>query len=212
MDFGRSKGMTLIELIVVMVITTFVIIIVCSLLLTSVNLNSDQAVRISSQLELIYFRHILEKDFHSATKDNASIDTTNTTNDTLRFASYFSNYSVQGLYTQIEYKPSNGGLIRTTWPAKYVGGVLTPANPWGSGGTIQTVLPDLDKVYFQWMNHPFYFFYYIPSTACINVLAVQCKTLSNGNKYWSETSKDFSFNVVSYNRLRRKWCFWDVNL
>jgi len=200
MDFGRSKGMTLIELIVVMVITTFVIIIVCSLLLTSVNLNSDQAVRISSQLELIYFRHILEKDFHSATKDNASIDTTNTTNDTLRFASYFSNYSVQGLYTQIEYKPSNGGLIRTTWPAKYVGGVLTPANPWGSGGTAQTVLPDLDKVCFQWGWNPWYA---IASTSCINVQAVQCKTLSNGNKYWSETSNDYGINIMSYNRLQR---------
>jgi prepilin-type N-terminal cleavage/methylation domain-containing protein len=208
MDFSRSKGMTLMELIVVLAITGFIITTVSSLLLTSVSLNGDQAVRTSSQSEIRYFKKILGNDFHSATKDNASIETTNTTNDTFRFTSFFSNYSVHGLYTQIEYKPSNGNLIRTTWPAKYVGGVLTPANPWGSGGTIQTVLPDLDKVYFQWMNHPFYFFYYIPSTACINVLAVQCKTLSNGNKYWSETSDNFSFNIVSYNRLRRKWFVW----
>ena len=197
--------MTLIELLVVMIITGFIITIVGSLLLTSVSLNSDQAVRVSSQTELGYFRRILENDFLSATKDITSITTTNTENDTLRFASYFSNYSVQGLYTQIEYKPSNGSLLRTTWPAKYVGGVLTPANPWGSGGTIQTVLPDLDKVYFQWGQETHNAHYnngYSPSI--INVQAVQCKTLSNGNKYWSEKSDNFSFNIVSYNRLLKQ--------
>jgi hypothetical protein len=155
-------------------------------------------VRTSSQSEIRYFKKILGNDFHSATKDNASIETTNTTNDTFRFTSFFSNYSVHGLYTQIEYKPSNGNLIRTTWPAKYVGGVLTPTNPWGSGGTAQTVLPDLYKINFQWVWNGQYV---IGSTACINVQAVQGKALSNDNK----TSNNFSFNIVSYNRLRRNW-------
>jgi prepilin-type N-terminal cleavage/methylation domain-containing protein len=191
-----TRGMTLVELMIVLFIAGILALTLGILMVRSFESWKKSADRISTENDVRYFRRKLEYQFRSATTHPATISMTTNPNDTLRFATYFNKENLTGVYTQNEYGVDAGNnLVRKYWVANSTsptGSGIFPASPWG-GPPDQTekILPNVTSLNFQWAGlEP------TVSTSAVQVTIVQSQPLPSGGVYVTSST----FVVKSRNR------------
>jgi prepilin-type N-terminal cleavage/methylation domain-containing protein len=186
----RTDGMTLVELIIVVVISGIMALTIGILMARSFESWKRAADKVVAENDVRYFHRKLEYQFRSATTHHAEITPTN---DVLRFATYL-NYNLSGQYTQNEYRvDSSSNLVRQFWDASVDAlGNINPSSPWSTPAThTETIMPNVVSLRFEWVGiEP------TISTSAVKVTVLQSKPLPNGAVYISSTA----FTVKSRNR------------
>jgi type II secretory pathway pseudopilin PulG len=101
--------MTLVELLIVMIITTVMLATVGTLMITSFSSSSNETTEIEVDNDARYFQHQFEYEFRNATIDNVNIFSNTMANDSVSFVTTDSNsphtYMLQGTNLIHSYGP-----------------------------------------------------------------------------------------------------------
>ncbi len=169
----RSKGMTLIELLVTIVITSVLVVTVGSLMIRTYSSWLSESARIEIDNDVRYFEKSLGRTFRNSTTDLATLSQTTNPNDTVSF-------------TSIE---SGAALVHDY---KLEGKLLRHYTHFASGTTFETVANNVTLLEFSWVGM-------VTSTTCLKVNLQINKTLPGGGIY---DTGILSFMFKSRNRGR----------
>ena len=180
----KSRGMTLIELLVTMIIGGVMAFVVGMIIVSSFTESSRAMQQTSLQNDVRFFERRLAKQFRSAVNDagSASIIGGGTS---LEFVSYAEDGSLTNNFLHYRYRVQGGALVCTVTPGTrdpVTNNFLFP----GLGSTVN-VLENIDSVTFSWAN---------PQQNTVRTVLVQRQRLAGGKVYL----KTSTFDVLSRNR------------